>query len=483
MDEQRSGFGRRGMGRLGRIATLLIASTMLVTVAACASNTSSPGDDATALDDAAVQAYIYTYPLVANEVTRREMTNLPRPNGMGAAPMNQLANITGLPDASYTSIPRPNDDTVYSMMFFDVSTQPMVVNVPDMGGRYHLFPLLDAWTNVDASPGTRTLGEQHGYQFAITGPSWHGTLPAGVRQYSMPTDSGWMIGRIQVNGKDDMQNVLAIQHQLTAVPLSEYGKDYTQPVNTDIHPDWPSGQRVPTYIRNLTPQQYWDLYYDSLSHDQPRPEDKDLLAGLAKVGWSPEHKLDLSRLSDSDRARWSDAWTKALPQIEGNPTTQPVNGWRTQRSHVGDYGTAWLDRAVVACIGIGANLPQDAVYPITSVDSNGDPLTSDRRYILHFDKNAIPDVRAFWSLTLYNDKGFFVDNPLNRYSLRGGTLHTNPDGSIDIYLQRQAPGADRDANWLPTPSSGTFNLALRLYWPDTAIVDGTWNPPAITAIS
>lgn len=438
---------------------------------ACSKSSSSVSEDA------AVKAYVYTYPLVSVEVTRRQSTNLPGPDGRGAAPMNQFANLAFIPDASFTGVVRPNVDTLYSSMFYDVSKEPLVVSVPEMGDRYHLFPILDMWTNVQASPGTRTLGVLPGYQFAITGPNWHGTPPAGVREYKMPTDGGWIIGRIQVNGPDDVPAVAAIQQQLTATPLSGYGSAYTPPENIDLDPDWPQGQEVATYIHDLTPQQYWDLYHSSLSHNQPRPEDRELLAELAKAGWAPDNKLDLAQLSDSDRKVWQNAWPKALSTIEVDLGGKPVNGWNIARTGMGSYGSDYDRRALVAHGGLGANLPEDAIYPNTRVDDNGAMLNSDRNYLLHFGADELPPIHAFWSLTMYNDKGFFIANPLNRYAVRGETLRKNPDGSVDVYIQRQNPGPARESNWLPAPKTGEFNLMLRLYWPDTNILNGNWNPP------
>jgi hypothetical protein len=333
------------------------------------------------------------------------------------------------------------------------------------------------WTNVQASPGTRTLGVLPGYRFAITGPNWHGALPAGVREYKMPTDGGWIIGRIQVNGPDDLPAVAAIQQQLTATPLSGYDSAYTPPENIDLHPDWPQGQEVGAYIHDLTPQQYWALYYSSLSHNQPRPEDNDLLAELAEAGWAPDKKLDLAQLSDSDRKVWETAWPKALTTIEVDLGGKPVNGWNIARTGMGSYGTDYGRRALVAHGGLGANLPEDAIYPNTRVDDNGAMLNSDRNYLPHFGAGELPPVHAFWSLTMYNDKGFFIANPLNRYAVRGETLLKNPNGSVDVYIQRQNPGPERESNWLPEPNTGEFNLMLRLYWPDTNILDGNWNPP------
>jgi len=442
---------------------------------------SSTSSSSTATTAAAVKAYLYTYPLVSVEVTRRQSTNCPAADpSIGVAPMNQLAPLNFLPDASFTGVVRPNVDTLYTSLFFDVSAEPLVVGVPDMGGRYHLFPIMDMWSNVDASPGPRTLGEVHGYHFAIVGPNFHGALPEGVHEYRLPTDAGWMIGRIQVDGPEDVVNVIALQNQMSAVPLSAYGTPFVAPPNTDLHPDWPEGRQVAQYIHGLTPQQYWDLYYSSLSHTQTRSCDKALLDQLAGMGWSPQQRLNLNALPDIERTRWEQAWPEALSQIEVDLGSEDANGWKTIRADIGDYGTNYGARAVVAHGGLGANLPQDAVYSTTRVDHKGAQLRAEHTYVLHFATDQLPPVKSFWSLSLYDEHGFFVDNPINRYAVRGESLNRNPDGSIDIYIQRENPDPAKEPNWLPTPTTGDFNLMLRFYWPAQAIIDGRWDPPAIT---
>ncbi|UGT40786.1 DUF1254 domain-containing protein [Nocardia yamanashiensis] len=467
---------------------LLAILAVAAAAAACSSDSSDTKSTTTPAasgnsDEAMVNAYVYTYPLVSVELTRRMMTNVAAPDPTkGMAPLNQLAPLAFLPDADFTAVVKPNVDTLYTSMLFDVAAEPLVVTVPAMGDRYHLFPVLDMWTNVDGAPGSRTIPDAgKGYEFAIVGPHWQGTLPAGVHEYRLPTDAGWMIGRVSVDGPDDVPNVIALQEKTSVVPLSSYGKPYTAPQNTDIHPDWPARQPVADYIHNLTPQQYWDLYYSSLSHTQPRPGDQTLLEQLAKIGWSPDKKLDLSQLPSADAAAWEQAWPKALSQIETKPHETPVNGWQTKRKDIGDYGTDYSSRALVAYLGLGANLPQDAIYPVTYVDQKNAQLESDRNYVLHFDADQIPPVRGFWSVTMYNGKGFFVENPINRFAVRGDRLTKNADGSVDIYIQRENPGQDKEANWLPAPASGDFNLTLRTYWPDQQIVDGDWNPTAVTS--
>ncbi len=476
------------MGRRAKAAAAVASMLALVATAACSSGDgqretgTSPGMETGDVDlAAAVQAYVYTYPLVSVEVTRRQSTNIAAPDpARGAAPMNQLAPLAFLPDASFTGVVRPNIDTLYTSMFFDVSEEPLIVGVPPMGERYHLFPLLDMWTNIDAAPGTRTLEDAGaGYEFAIVGPDWEGDLPDGVHEYRLATDAGWMIGRIQVDGPEDVPAVIDLQNAMTAVPLSAHGTAYEPPVNTDLRQDWPVDQEVARHIHDLSPQQYWDLYYSALSHDQPRPGDQAVLDQLAAAGWSPTERLDLAGLPEEKRAVWEQAWPEALRQIEVDLGSEEVNGWLIARTDMGDYGTNYAARAVVAHGGLGANLPADAIYPAGRVDAAGDQLNGDNAYVLRFAADEVPPVRAFWSLTLYDDRGFFVDNPADRYALRGERLTANPDGSVDIYVQSQSPGPDKEANWLPAPDGGDFNLMLRLYWPEAPIVDGDWNPPAV----
>ncbi|MET8424920.1 DUF1214 domain-containing protein [Nocardia sp. NPDC004860] len=242
--------------------------------------------------------------------------------------------------------------------------------------------------------------------------------------------------------------MIAIQNQMTAVPLSAHSTAYTPPQNTDPHPDWPKDRQVAQYIHNLTPQQYWDLYYSALSHNETRPDDKALLDKPAGIGWTPDKKLDLTTLSDTERTRWEQAWHKALSQIEAVPGKNEVNGWKITRSDIGDYGTDYATRAMIAYAGLGATLPQDAIHPSSTVDDKKTQLNADSTYVLHFAADQIPPVKGFWSLTMYDQRGFFVDNPLNRYAVRGERLTKSSDGSVDIYVQRENPGPEKEANRL-----------------------------------
>ncbi|MFD4669872.1 DUF1254 domain-containing protein [Lentzea sp. NPDC058450] len=401
---------------------------------------------AVSAEQAALNAYLYTYPLVSVEVTKR---------GSGL-PANQLAHMPVVPDASFTDVVRPNVDTLYTSMFFDTSAGPVVVTVPDMHDRYHLFQLMDAWTNVEGSPGTRTI-DAAGYRFAIVGPHWRGTLPPDVHVQRMSTDTGWMLGRIQLNGQEDLPAVRALQQQITVEAAAT-----PQPRAT-----------VPEIIHSLTAQQYWDLYYSSGSHDQPRPEDKKFLREMKRHGWSPGEPVDLAKMPDV----WESAWPQALAELDTGLGGTPVNGWTTLLDGIGEYGTDYRARAIVARHLLAANLPEDAVYPSTNVDADGQQLAGGHSYVLHLPADRLPPVHAFWSLTAYNAQGYLIDNPDDRYAVRGEQLVPNADGSVDIHL-----GPSGHQNWLPTPASGEFSLVLRLYWPGQQVLDGQWHPPAVQRV-
>ncbi|MGI5498934.1 DUF1254 domain-containing protein [Lentzea sp. CA-135723] len=420
---------------------------MIIALAAATVASLLTPSTAVSAEQAAVNAYLYTYPLVSVEVTKR---------GSGL-PANQLAHLPVVPDASFTDVVRPNVDTLYTSMFFDASAGPVTVTVPDMHDRYHLFQLMDAWTNVEGSPGTRTI-DSPGYRFAIAGPNWRGTLPPDVHVYRMPTDTGWMLGRIQLNGPDDLDTVRALQQQITVTAAAT-------PQQRDT---------VPEVIHNLTAQQYWDLYYSSASHDQPRPQDRKFLREMKRHGWSPGTPVDLTKMP----AEWESAWPKVLAALDTGLGGTTVNGWTTLRDGIGEYGTDYQARAIFARHLLAANLPQDAVYPSTFVDADGQQLVGENSYVLHFPAGQLPPVNAFWSLTAYNAQGYLIDNPADRYAVRGEQLVRNVDGSIDIHLRPD----EQPQNWLPTPASGEFNLVLRLYWPDQQVLDGQWHPPAVQRV-
>lgn len=159
-----------------------------------------------------------------------------------------------------------------------------------------------------------------------------------------------------------------------------------------------------------------------------------------------------------------------------------VNGWRILIKGKGNYGTHYGLRAFIACIGLGANLSEDAVYPTCAVDDKNEKLNGTNKYVLHFEQGQTPPTNAFWSITLYDNEGHLIDNALHRYAIGDRSkLQSNADGSIDIYFQNTWPGKDKESNWLPCPA-GEFNLTLRVYWPKEELLNGSWTPPAVKKV-
>jgi hypothetical protein len=460
------------------------ALAVLSVAASFAQNSSaSSGLSADEATQIATDAYIYGYPLVTVEMTRRIVTNVGAPVGLHA-PMGQFAIAREYPTAAFKDVTAPNADTLYESAFLDLSKEPYVLSLPDAHGRYYLMPMLDAWTDVFQVPGKRTTGTK-AQKYAITGPGWGGTLPDGVTEYKSPTSMVWIIGRIYCTGTPaDYKAVHEMQDKMALVPLSSYGKPYSPPAGT-VDPSIDTKTPVRDQVNALDVAAYFNLMAQLMKDNPPTPEDVPLVARIAKIGIVPGQPFDLTKLSpDAQQA------LKAVPKagfgkIMGyfKDAGKHENGWAFFPK-TGVYGTDYLDRAFVTAIGLGANRPQDAVYPTSEVDAAGKPYSGSNKYVMHFDNGKMPPVNGFWSITMYNADYFFVDNPLNRYTLSArNKLKKNADRSVDLYMQHENPGSEKEANWLPAPSD-KFVLMLRMYWPkDTppSIFDGTWTIPGVKA--
>ena len=432
----------------------------------------------------AVDAYIYGYPLVTMEMTRRVVTNVEKPEG-SKGPMGHLIKLREYPNASFRDVTAPNADTLYTTAFVDVGQEPWVLSIPDMQDRYYLFPMLDGWTTVFQVPGKRTTGGR-AQSYAITGPGWQGTIPEGVTEYKSPTSLVWILGRIYCTGtQEDYKAVHDLQDQCKLVPLSAYGKDWTPPPG-QVDPSIDMKTPVRDQVNRMDAVEYFTLLAELLKTNPPSAADAAIVPKLAEIGIVPGNDFDKSKLD----ARF----TRRIPQIAfgrimlhfkySDGDVKDINGWG-YTTKTGVYGTEYLQRALVTAVGLGANRPQDAIYPTSLKMKEGlfsRVYDGSEKYVLTFAKGQMPPVRGFWSITMYNDQYFFVDNPINRYSISARQqLKTNPDGSTDIYIQNESPGADKEANWLPAPKD-KFILMMRLYWPDDSppsILDGSWVIPPV----
>jgi len=431
----------------------------------------------------ATNAYIYGYPLVTMELTRRALTNVAQPEGT-KAPMGQLIKMRHYPDASFRDVTAPNADTLYTTAFFDVGKEPWVLSIPDMKDRYFLMPMLDGWTNVFQVPGKRTTGTS-AQTYAITGPGWKGDLPDGVREYKSPTDMVWLLGRIYCTGTpEDYAAVHKLQDAFRLVPLSSYGKAYTPPPGK-VDPSVDMKKSVRDQVNGMDAVAYFTLLCELMKTNPPAAADAPELEKFARIGIVPGQPFDASKLkADFVRRIPQVGFDRIMLQFKINDAVMHEKGWAFT-TKTGVYGANYLMRGLITAIGLGANRPQDAVYPTSTADAGGSKYNGGNKYVMHFPKGHLPPVQGFWSLTMYNSQYFFVENPLNRYSISPRqNLKSNPDGSTDLYIQHESPGKDKESNWLPAPA-GDFLLMLRMYWPnetDPSILDGSWSIPAVRKV-
>lgn len=437
----------------------------------------------------ATQAYIYGYPLVTMEMTRRVMTNVSKPEG-SRAPMGQFVRMRQYPDANYRDVTAPNADTLYTTAWVDVGKEPWVLTLPDAHDRYYLFPMLDGWTNVFQVPGKRTTGTGP-QKYAITGPGWKGKLPDGVKEYKSPTSIVWLLGRIYCTGTpEDYAAVHKLQDEISIVPLSSYGKAYTPPaVTVDSSIDMKTAVRE--QVNSLSVDDYFNLLAKLMKDNPPSAGDKAILAKMTKLGIVPGEAFDRSKLGPVAKEALSMVPKIANEKImlwlkEGIVAgdSKLEHGWLFT-TKTGQYGTNYIQRALITAIGLGANRPQDAIYPTSEGPGIFESYTGAKKYVMHFAKGQLPPAQGFWSLTMYDKDYFFVANPLNRYSISARqNLKPNADGSVDLYIQNESPGADKESNWLPAPKD-KFILMMRLYWPKAtppSIIDGSWKIPAVKQV-
>lgn len=438
---------------------------------------------------AGIDAYIYGYPLVTMEYTRRVMTNVASEEG-NHAPMGQFARARTYPDASFRDVTAPNADTLYTTAWVDVGSEPWVLSLPDAQDRYYLFPMLDGWTNVFEVPGKRTTGTGP-QKYAITGPGWKGQLPEGVVEYKSPTNLVWLLGRIYCTGTpEDYAAVHQLQDAISLVPLSAYGRPYTPPAaRVDAAIDMKTAVRE--QVNALSAEDYFTLLAKLMKDNPPAAADQPMLEKMAGIGIIPGQPFDGSKLSPLAKDAFS-----LVPRIANEKIMlwmkegivagdfKLENGWLFT-TKTGQYGTNYIQRALITAVGLGANLPQDAVYPTSEGPTILGSYTGAKKYVMHFPKGQLPPANGFWSVTMYDKDYFFVPNELNRYSISPRqNLKANADGSVDLYIQAANPGPDKESNWLPAPKD-KFILMMRLYWPSEktpSIIDGTWTVPQVKAV-
>jgi len=430
----------------------------------------------------AVDAYIYFYPLLSMDITRKQFTNIEAGKELGKGPMNMFVNIPAYPPGDFKGVVRSNFDTLYSIAWLDLTKEPLVVSAPDTDGRFYLLPMLDMWTDVFASPGWRTTGTKAA-NFLVTPPGWVGRVPEGFSSIGALTPYVWIIGRTRTDGPADYDAVHKIQAGYKVTPLSRWGTA-PEPVAVKIDPTVDMKTPPKIQVDTMTASKYFTYAAELLKLHPPHGTDGPLIAQMKRIGIEPGSSFDFEELDPVVQRALTNAPADAQKLMTWKVATlaRIANGWSMNTDTMGVYGNYYLKRAIVSQVGLGANLPDDAIYPLNLGDDTGKPLDGANKYTIHFDKGATPPVNAFWSITLYDADGFQVPNVLNRFAVSGWMpFQTNVDGSLDIYFQNENPGKDKEANWLPAPK-GAFNLTMRLYGPKSDALTGKWDPPAVKKV-
>jgi hypothetical protein len=424
--------------------------------------------DADAVWELVSDAYIYAFPLVLTDATKTMSTNTDG-SVTGRAPVNQINHAKKLADASFRTVVSPNVDTLYSQAWLDISAEPVIYVLPE-ADRFCSVQLLDAWTNTAA-----VLDKAGAYAIAL--PSWEGELPEGVTRVDVPTATVWTIARIVLSGNEDLPNVYAIREQMRLLPLSAYleGGDYIAPAGTyDKENDFVPVNKV----LSMSPAEFFNTANVLMQINPPAEDDAKLLEKLAAINVGQGMTFDASILGADAAERWTQMLKglRAALSAESANYAQNLGQWIYFGRPIGDFGTAYTYRAMVALVGLGANTVDVAIYPKTDTDVTGAALTGEKTYTIHFETLPPTLEGGFWSVTAYNEENFLIDNPIDRYCINDRSAYRrNEDGTLDLVLSKEAP--EDTSNWLPV-SDGEFHLFMRVYLPDMTALE-TWEAPVI----
>jgi len=407
------------------------------------------------------------------ELTRRQLTNIEPGQFPARGPMNEFAHVRQFPPAEFRVVVRPNFDTLYSIVFLDLTDEPMIVTAPDTDGRYYMLPMMDMWTDVFAVPGQRTSGTGPG-AWAVVPQGWQGELPDRVERIDAPTPYVWIIGRTQTNGPADYPAVHVVQDGFEVCPLSQWGQTPTPPT---VVIDPAIDMRTPPLkqIRAMTGGDFFALGAELMKLHPPHLTDWSTVRRMRALGVVPGESFDPTSVPGAVATAIAAAPGSAQAALRKVQATMAVvtNGWQMNTNTMGVYGDFYDKRAIITMVGLGANPAEDAIYPLLMHDADGHDVDGSTNYVLHFDHDQLPPVDAFWSVTMYDAGGFPVANELDRYAIGDrDPLTYNADGSLDLSIQHTNPGPDRVSNWLPMPT-GPVGITMRLYVPRPSALDGT----------
>ncbi|WMD19596.1 DUF1254 domain-containing protein [Achromobacter seleniivolatilans] len=438
----------------------------------------SPAAAATeAASQAAMEGYLYFYPLVTMDLTRRQFTHPSQ--GAQGAPANTFLHGRTLPQPG-TASPWANPDMLRSTGWIDLTAGPVVLSVPDTQGRLYTLTLLDMWTDVFATLGKRSTGTAKG-NTVIVPPGWTGTLPSGMTRINAPTVHVWAKNLIQTDNAAEYPAVHALQDGFVLTPLAEWNLPaQTQRVKSDPSLDLKIAVRE--QVESMPTDAFFTYAAELLRKNPPHTTDQPVLAQLRRVGLIPGRTFDFDKLDHPAKQGMRRGLRAARERMEAasGSTLRSMNGWQQETASIGVYGNAYLRRALASQAQPGSGLPEDLAVLLLAADSQGAPVDGAHRYALRFESGQLPPAGALWSLAVYDGLGLPVANMLNRYALGDrDPLRYNADGSLDVHISYAPPALDNQTNWLPVPAIGPVTVLLRVYAPGPALVDGLWMPPAL----
>jgi hypothetical protein len=419
-------------------------------------------------------AFIFGFPLLAMTTAMCHTTGVPAPTGE-RAPLNHFAHIRRFPDASFHAIVGANADTLYSQAWLDLAEEPILLELPDTGGRSYLMTLLDAWSNVIASLGPRTANAGK-RAYAIFGPGSTGAVPEGARRLDAPTSNVWAIWHLHADGREDLEAGLAIQRSLTLSPLGDNGAG--QPPSGPVNPILDRSAAPQRLVLSMDAPAFLTELAMQMGPNPPTTDDGPLLERLAGIGLRPGEPFDYFGLPTPIRAALATGIEDGRKATAQHPGQRTEGGWQMVQPSTGSFGSDHLKRARFANLALGISHPEDALFPLSHTDAQGRQLSGAHRYMLRFEPGRLPPVGAHWSLAVYDMDQVFVQNSVDRHALGD---RDNPkleaDGALEIAIQHDRPDGS-DANWLPAPE-GDFNLMLHMYWPSRRVLDGGWVVPPV----
>jgi len=421
-------------------------------------------------------AYIWGMPLVEAGLIRERFTSPPKNGDAPAVPLNRFKHRRTLAGPEMKVGVGPNNDTIYSLAWVDLSQGPLVISSPDFGDRYYTFSINYADTSSEQSLGQRTHGGKLPPLF-LHGPDYKGPIPEGMVSVPSKTRYVNVAGRILVRSPDEYAEVNAFQDKLAIYRWSDWETGQRIPAPPGIQSMMSSGPKgssasIAFYYRLGSLLQGWHV----------NAEERKIVQSFAEIGITPDQGFRPETLSARKISLLDEGFATGRSQVAEaslNLGTQQ-NGWTT--NYRGPrFGTDWLLRAAVAKDQIYVAIPEEAVYPIGRVDADGRPLHGAKRYRIRFAADALPPVNAFWSITAYDDLGHMIPNPINRYSVgdRTAGLIREPDGSVIVTVASTPPAHGEGQNWLPVTADKPFYLMMRLYLPRADVLTKLWLPPAI----